>query len=390
MHASCLERYQALADHGEIEHDAAQEKVAARLDALARELAVYHLAQKSSALGWLFGRKSVAVPRGLYIWGEVGRGKTMLMDLFFQAAPLARKRRVHFHAFMQDVHGRIHDWRQRKKHGEVKGDDPVAPVAEALAGEATLLCFDEFHVTDIADAMILGRLFGRLFALGVVVVATSNVPPERLYENGLNRALFVPFLGLLAEQVEVARLDSRTDFRMEKLDGIPVWHVPADEGARFALDKAWRRIAGCDGGGPARIGLLGRSLAVPRAARGAAWFGFADLCEQPLGPADYLAIAENFHTLVVDGVPQMDETSRNEARRFITLVDTLYDSRVKLLASAAAAPEALWVGSAGYESFAFARTASRLTEMRSADYLALPHGRPDSEASGDATGLVET
>jgi cell division protein ZapE len=238
--------------------------------------------------------------------------------------------------------------------------------------------------------MILGRLFGRLFALGVVVVATSNVPPERLYENGLNRALFVPFLGLLAEQVEVARLDSRTDFRMEKLDGIPVWHVPADEGARFALDKAWRRIAGCDGGGPARIGLLGRSLAVPRAARGAAWFGFADLCEQPLGPADYLAIAENFHTLVVDGVPQMDETSRNEARRFITLVDTLYDSRVKLLASAAAAPEALWVGSAGYESFAFARTASRLTEMRSADYLALPHGRPDSEASGDATGLVET
>ncbi|NJL08883.1 MAG: cell division protein ZapE [Methylacidiphilales bacterium] len=268
MHPSCLERYQALVDLGEIENDAAQQEAVGRLDALAREIAVYRLAQKSSALGWLFGRKAVAPPRGLYIWGEVGRGKTMLMDLFFQAAPLARKRRVHFHAFMQDVHARIHDWRQRKKHGEVKGDDPVAPVADALALEAALLCFDEFHVTDIADAMILGRLFGRLFALGVVVVATSNVPPERLYENGLNRALFVPFLGLLAERVEVLRLASRTDFRLEKLDGVAVWHVPADDGARFALDKAWRRIAG-DGGGAARISLLGRSLAVPRAARGA-------------------------------------------------------------------------------------------------------------------------
>jgi cell division protein ZapE len=390
MQPTILDRYQSLVDLGEIEHDAAQEEIAARLDRLGQELAVYRLALKSSALGWLFGRKTVATPRGLYIFGEVGRGKTMLMDLFYEAAPPVARRRVHFHAFMQDVHARIHDWRQKKKHGEVKGDDPVGPVADALFEEAVLLCFDEFHVTDIADAMILGRLFSRLFARGVVVVATSNVPPERLYENGLNRALFVPFLGLLAERMEVARLASRTDFRMEKLGGVKVWHVPADSGARHALDLAWRRIAGETGGTPAEIKLLGRTLKVPRAARGAARFGFHDLCEEALGPADYLAIAESFHTVILDGVPRMDETVRNEARRFITLIDTLYDNRVKLLASAAAEPEALWSGSEGYESFAFARTASRLMEMRSADYMALPHGRPDSEASGDATGLVET
>ena len=228
MQPTILDRYQSLADLGEIEHDAAQEEIAARLDTLGQELAVYRLALKSSALGWLFGRRTVAAPRGLYVWGDVGRGKTMLMDLFYEAAPPVARRRVHFHAFMQDVHARIHDWRQKKKHGEVKGDDPVVPVADALFEEAVLLCFDEFHVTDIADAMILGRLFSRLFARGAVVVATSNVPPERLYENGLNRALFVPFLGLLEERMEVARLSSRTDFRMEKLGGVKVWHVPAD------------------------------------------------------------------------------------------------------------------------------------------------------------------
>ncbi|ALK10415.1 cell division protein ZapE [Blastochloris viridis] len=390
MQPSILDRYQGLVDLGEIEHDPAQEDIAGRLDALGHQLAVYRLALKSSALGWLFARKAVAPPRGLYVWGEVGRGKTMLMDLFFEAAPQVTKRRVHFHAFMQDVHARIHDWRQKKKHGEVKGDEPVVPVADALADEAVLLCFDEFHVTDIADAMILGRLFSRLFARGVVVVATSNVPPERLYENGLNRALFVPFLGLLAERMEVAQLASRTDFRMEKLGGVKVWHVPADDSARHALESAWRRIAGETGGAPACLRLLGRELKVPKAARGAARFGFHELCEVPLGPADYLAIAEGFHTVIVDGVPQMDEATRNEARRFITLIDTLYDNRVKLLVSAAAEPDALWTGSDGYESFAFARTASRLMEMRSADYMALPHGRPDSAASGDATGLVET
>ena len=267
------------------------------------ELVEYRLARKSSPLGWLFGRRTAGPPRGLYLFGAVGGGKTMLMDLFFEAAPARRKRRVHFHAFMADVHARIHDWRQKLKQGLVKGDDPIAPIAAALAAEAWLLCFDEFSVSDIADAMILGRLFQAMFAAGVVVVATSNVAPERLYEGGLNRALFLPFIGLLGQRMDVVELASRTDFRLEKLAGAPVYHVPADAQARAALGHAFKALTGVARGAPLVLPVLGRELVVPEAAANVARFSFAELCERPLAAVDYLVIAERFHTLLIDAIP---------------------------------------------------------------------------------------
>jgi cell division protein ZapE len=384
-------RYDALVAAGAIERDPAQAALVARLDGLARALGEHRLARKSSALGWLFGRRHPpAVTKGLYVWGSVGRGKTMLMDLFFEALPARRKRRVHFHAFMADVHERIHAWRQKLKAGEAKGDDPIKPVAEALANEAWILCFDEFVVTDIADAMILGRLFTALFGLGVVVIATSNVAPERLYEGGLNRTLFLPFIRMLQERMDVVRLDARTDFRLEKLAGTPVYHVPADDRARRALDEAFRRLTGRVHGEPKTITVKGHPVEIPQATDGVARFAFADLCVRPLGASDYLEIARDFHTIIVEDIPRMGFEQRNEAKRFITLIDALYDSRVKLLASAAAEAPDLYSAETGREAFEFDRTVSRLIEMRSKEYLSLPHGRPDSGASGDTTGLVET
>lgn len=381
-------RYDALVASGSIERDPAQVRVVRALDGVVQALQRRQRARKGSALGWLFGRKETGPsPTGLYLWGSVGRGKTMLMDLFHDAAP-GSKRRVHFHGFLADVHERIHAYRQALKRGEVKGDDPIRPVADALADEATLLCFDEFTVTDIADAMILGRLFAALFARGVTVVATSNVEPDRLYEGGLNRSLFLPFIAELTQRVTVVRLDSRTDFRLEKLGGAPVYHVPADDQARAALDAAFRNLTGKATGKPAMLRVQGRDVPVPEEAAGVARFDFADLCAQPLGASDYMAVARAFHTVILSGIPQMDEARRNEAKRFITLIDTLYDAQVKLVASAAAEAQDLYKGATGREAFEFDRTVSRLIEMRSSEYLALPHGRPD--ATGTSTGLVET
>lgn len=386
-----LNPYNALIRDGAIEPDPAQARVAAELDRLADALAEHQLGQKSGALGWLFGsRRPAAAPRGLYVWGPVGRGKTMLMDLFFNAVPARKKRRVHFHAFMADVHHRVHEWRQKKKIGAVKGDDPLAPVAEALAEQAWLLCFDEFAVTDIADAMILGRLFQALFKRGVVVVATSNVEPARLYEGGLNRALFTPFIGMIEERMQVMTLDARTDFRLEKLSGVPVYYTPVDAEARAALDRAFKSLSGHDKGRPATIDMSGRALVAPRTANGVARFTFAELCEQPLGAADYLSIARQFHTLIIDDIPVMDFWKRNEARRFIWLIDSLYDLHVKVIASAGAQPDGLYIAGEGREAFEFERTASRLIEMRSREYLERPHGLATSAASGDTSGLVET
>ncbi len=372
---------------GHFEADPAQDEVARALDALAGELAARE-GEGQSLLARLFGGgRGGAGPRGLYIHGEVGRGKTMLMDLFFEAVPVARKRRTHFHGFMADVHARVHAWRGRRARHEVSGDDPIAPVAEAVAEEARLLCFDEFTVTDITDAMILGRLFTRLFALGVTVVATSNVAPEDLYAGGLNRALFLPFLALLDERVRVVRLDARTDYRLQKLGGGTTYVVPPD---RAALDRAFLRLTGQARGAPVSLPLLGRAVAVPEAAGGVARFGFADLCEKPLGAADYLAVARAFHTVLIDGLRVIAPGERDLAKRFIVLVDTLYDRHVKLLATAEAEPAALCRADEGREAFEFARTVSRLIEMQSDDYLALPHGRADSAGSGDTSGLVET
>lgn len=387
---SIAARYEALIGSGSIERDPAQVALLRRLDALCESLSAFRLARKTSALGWLFGKKSPAPPKGLYVWGSVGRGKTMLMDLFFEALPVQRRRRVHFHAFMADVHERIHAWRQELKAGRVSGDDPIAPVAEALAKEAWVLCFDEFTVTDIADAMILGRLFTALFAQGVVVVATSNVEPDRLYEGGLNRTLFVPFIGLLKERMEVVKLEARTDFRLEKLAGSPVYHTPADGRAHEALSLAFKRLTGHARGKAMTLTVKGHPLDVPEAANGVARFSFADLCAKPLGAADYLTLAAEFHTLILENIPTMNFERRNEAKRFILLVDALYDSHVKLLASAEAEAHDLYRAESGREAFEFDRTVSRLIEMRSQEYLALPHGRIDSADAGRSTGLVET
>jgi cell division protein ZapE len=393
MPANLTAQYAALVATEEIERDSAQEGVLERLSALDQRLSQHRLARKSSSLGWLFGaRERREEPiRGLYIFGDVGRGKTMLMDLFFAASPVVRKRRVHFHEFMGDVHERVGVFRRHQKEGNLSDEDPIQLTAAAIAQESWLLCFDEFIVTDIADAMILGRLFRRLFELGVVVVATSNVAPGELYKDGLNRALFLPFIALMERQMEVVELAARTDFRLEKLAGQPVWHVPADAAAKAALDEAWRRLTGGQAGTELDLRLLGRTLRVPRAAKGVARFGFDALCEQPLAAADYLKIAHEFHTLILDRIPVMDYERRNEAKRFIILIDTFYDNAVKLLASAAAEPDMLYLAQQGFEAREFKRTASRLIEMRSQSYLALPHGRRDSAASPSTQGgIVET
>ena len=387
--------YAAQVQNQNFQADSAQILVARKLDDLCEALAAQPKPGKAGMLGWLFGARDTSGQiRSLYIWGAVGRGKTMLMDMFFDLVPLNSKRRVHFNAFMSDVHARIHAWRQEKRRGQTtgiyRGDDPLAPVAEALAADAALLCFDEFSVTDIADAMILGRLFQALWAQGVVIVATSNVAPGDLYRDGLNRALFLPFITLIGEHMNVLRLDAAKDFRLEKLSSAPVYFVPADAAAHAALDEAFAALAGGASPRPMRLPLLGREIFVPIAATGIARFNFADLCEQPLGAADYLALAQRFHTLIIDGIPIIPADARNVAKRFILLIDTLYDGRVKLLASAAAAPENLYRAAQGREAFEYARTVSRLVEMRSQDYLQLAHGRSDSRGSGNSSGLAET
>lgn len=391
MTGAIASRYASMVAEGRIDADPAQRAIVEKLDKLAERLESHRLARKGSALGWLFGRKEPQEPiRGLYLWGSVGRGKTMLVDLFHDSLHVQRKRRAHFHAFMADVHQRIHAWRQKARAGEVKGDDPIQPVAEALADEAWVLCFDEFSVTDIADAMILGRLFQALFARGVVIIATSNVEPSRLYHNGLNRALFLPFIELIQQRMQVVQLDARTDYRLEKLQGHPVYYAPGGAGARAALDALFGELSGGQKIAPRRFDLGGRFLDIPASAGGVARASFADLCLKPLGALDFLTLARNFHTLVLDDIPKLDLARRNEAKRFITMIDILYEHHVKLVASAEAEPHELYHASTGHEVFEFDRTVSRLIEMRSESYLALPHGRADSEASGDTTGLVET
>jgi len=382
--------YQTLVSSGAIEPDAAQAGAAEAFAALEARLAHYKPIRKQGLLGRLFADKDEAPPRGLYVYGEVGRGKTMLMDMFFQQSPVEHKRRAHFHEFMAEVHERIFGLRQSIARGEIADGDVIALTAAAIFDQAWLLCFDEFHVTDIADAMILGRLFSRLFELGTVVVATSNVAPDDLYKGGLNRALFLPFIAQISEHMDVLRLDARTDFRLEKLAGVKMWLVPADATADAALGQAWARMTGNAPCRPREISIKGRVLHVPCSAHGVARFSFADICEKPLAASDYLRLARDYHTLIIDHIPVMDYPERNAAKRFIALIDTLYDNAVKLLASAQANPVSLYIATEGNEANEFKRTSSRLIEMSSESYLALPHGRKDSAASGSSTGLVET
>jgi cell division protein ZapE len=388
--ASFRAHYQSLVASGAIEADAAQARAVEAFAALAQRLASYKPLRKQGLLGRLFADKDEPPPRGLYVHGEVGRGKTMLMDLFFQQSQVVHKRRAHFHEFMAEVHERIYGFRQNIARGEIADGDVIGLTAAAIFDQAWLLCFDEFHVTDIADAMILGRLFSKLFELGTVVVATSNVAPEDLYKGGLNRALFLPFIAQISAHMDVLRLDARTDFRLEKLAGVKMWLVPADREADAALDKAWVAMTGNAPCKPRDISIKGRVLHVPCSAHGVARFSFADICEKPLAASDYLRLAHDYHTIMIDRIPVMDFGERNAAKRFITLIDTLYDNAVKLMASAAADPVSLYRASEGFEANEFKRTSSRLIEMSSESYLALAHGRKDSAASGSSTGLVET
>ena len=346
-------------------------RLAQALDRLIDDICDKRISAKSSSLGWLFAkRRDVHAPvRGLYIQGGVGRGKTMLMDMFFELVPVRRKRRVHFNDFMADAHDRINRHRQALKRGEVHEDDPIPPVARALAEEAWVLCFDEFSVNDIADAMILSRLFSALFSAGVVLVATSNVMPDDLYRDGLNRPLFEPFIRTLKENTADIRVRRRQGLpagEAERHAGLPhagrCGRRPPD-GRGLGGDDAWLQTA------PDEIVVKGRHVAVPRAAGKAARFSFHDLCEMPLGARDYLAIAGKYDTIFIDRIPVLADGRRNEAKRLILLIDTLYDHRIRLVASAEAPPAALYAGRTGAEAFEFERTASRLIEMQGKEWL---------------------
>ncbi|PWB93338.1 cell division protein ZapE [Methylosinus sporium] len=367
-----LARYEELVASGALERDPAQLAGLERLEALARALA-----RKSSPpaaagglaarlRGWLGRHAPCAGPRGVYIHGLVGRGKTTLMDLFFAELPLAEKRRAHFHAFMAEVHERLAAARRSA------APDPLAHIAQEIARETRVLCFDEFAVTDIADATILARLFTRLLAEGVVVVATSNVEPRRLYEGGRNRDLFLPFIALLEERLDIMRLDARADFRLEKIALGETYFTPADAGARSALDDLFLRLTGVATGAPTKLRVACHNVIVPQAAGRIARFSFEDLCARPIGASDYMALAEAFDTIFVDDVPAMNFERRNEAKRFITLVDILYEKKTRLILSAETEAQDLYHAPMGHEAQEFARAISRLIEMRSRDYLCEP------------------
>jgi cell division protein ZapE len=350
---------------GRLSPDPAQAEAIERLDALAKAL--------TASRGWFGAAKPT---RGLYMWGSVGRGKSMLMDLFFDAVALKDKQRIHFHDFMLDTHAFIFEWRkldhsERRRHPAYvreAGDDPIAPAAKHIADKARLLCFDEFHVTQIADAMILSRLFEKLFERGVTVVATSNRKPSDLYLNGINRELFLPFIRRLEEEVDVIELKAARDYRLERLAAAPVYYAPLGPDADAAMDAAFARLTAGAVVAPETLDVQGRKLKVARHAGSVARFTFDELCKQPLGAADYLTLARHYATILLDRVPRMTTDERTWAARFVTLIDALYESRTKLVMSAAAEPDDLY--NAGDGAFEFQRTASRLHEMRSADYLA--------------------
>lgn len=371
-----LDLWRQRIDAGSLNPDPDQERAAAALSDLSARLVDWKPGAKS-----LFGKAKPA-PKGLYLWGGVGRGKSMLMDLFIETAPVRDRRRAHFHEFMQDAHARINRWRQltkaerRRQPEYVKGagDDPIPPVARGLASEARLLAFDEFQVTDIADAMILGRLFEGLFAEGVVVVATSNRYPDDLYKDGINRQLFLPFIDLLKQKLDMFELDGGVDHRLRQLEAAPVYYCPLDADAELAMDKAWARLTSGAAPQSCTLEVNGREWVVEREVAGVARLTFPELCARAFGAADYLAVADRFHTVLLDRVPRLSPDKRNEAKRFVTLIDTLYEARTKLVMSADAEPEDLYP--AGDGAFEFERTASRLMEMRTHDYLAAEREGP--------------
>jgi cell division protein ZapE len=368
---------------GDIRPDPAQELAVEKLQSLSKAirgyqpvtgqggwLARFGLGAKPAkpSLGWVPGDAVGMEPKqGLYIFGEVGRGKSMLMDLFFENTAVAGKRRVHFHEFMRDIHAAIHAWRQ----AGAKGDDPIPVLVRDLAANAWLLCLDELQITDIGDAMIVGRLFQGLLDEGVVVVITSNRPPKDLYKDGLQRDRFTPFIQLIEKRLDLLELDSERDYRLGRKRGLQVYHAPLGAESEAKLDAAFARLTAGAVPRPDELTVNERKVPVPVAAVGVARFGFEELCGSALGPSDYLALATMYHTLVLSGIPTLSPDNKDKARRFVTLVDALYEHKVTLICSAAAPPETLYPSGIG--AFEFQRTVSRLMEMQAEDYITRQH-----------------
>lgn len=365
-----LERYRTMREANELMRDPTQKLAVEKLQSLHHALKGYQPAGESFLAGWKdrfgLGRRNEAPPMGLYLYGPVGRGKSMLMDLFFDTAPVERKRRVHFHAFMLEIQQRLNELRKHEKRA-----DPLMQVAADVADESWLLCFDEFHVVNIADAMILGRLFQAFFDHGVVVIATSNVAPRDLYKDGLQRDRFLPFIDLIVEKLDVLDIGAGTDFRLDRLKGEPVWHTPIGRASTAKLDATFATLTDNADPAPLEIEVQGRTIHAHQAARGIARFTFDELCNKPRGASDFLAIATQFHTVMVDNIPVLDERERDAAKRFVVLIDSLYEHHVNLFASAEDEPGALYMK--GDTAFEFQRTVSRLMEMQAEDYLNSPH-----------------
>ncbi|SFI39539.1 cell division protein ZapE [Nitrosomonas sp. Nm34] len=390
--------YQTLMQTGELKPDADQARAVASLERLHRELVIYPAIGNQNnkfsfknwwPTGWFRKSGNKPAPKGIYLYGGVGRGKSMLMDLFYSVAPMTFKRRVHFHEFMLDIHARLkqaHDLsaQKRRQHGggRASAADPIPVIARQIAGEATLLCFDELQVTDIADAMVLARLFNALFEQGVIVVATSNRPPDELYKHGLNRHRFLPFIEQIKERLELVALEGPVDYRYNRLKGAQTYYFPVNEETTAQLSATFfrltdRRIEDRAKVPSETLNVQGRTLFVPKAARGVAVFSFKRLCANPVGSADYLAIARTYHTVIMVAIPQFTPENSDQAKRFITFIDALYEHNVKFLCSAAVPPQSLYAG--GGISFEFERTISRLMEMQSEDYLTRGHGKVVAE-----------